>query len=98
MSDPSHAPTAWPDQPTHRAWLDDHCRSLLDFGERCPAPGGGAFWLDDEGQPEPDRGVHTWITARMVHVYSLGALLGVPGSGPIADAALAGLTLSLIHI
>ncbi len=92
MSDPSHAPVAWPDQPTHRAWLDDHCRSLLAFGTRCPAPGGGAYWLDDEGQPEPGRGVHTWITARMVHVYSLGALLGVPGSAPIADAALAGLT------
>jgi len=92
MSDASHPPVAWPNQPTHRAWLDDHCRSLLAFGMRCPAPGGGAFWLDDEGQPEPGRGVHTWITARMVHVYSLGALLGVPGSGPIADAALAGLT------
>ena len=72
MSDPSHAQTAWPDQPTHRAWLDDHCRSLLAFGERCPAPGGGAFWLDDAGRPDPGRGIHTWITARMVHVYSLG--------------------------
>jgi mannose/cellobiose epimerase-like protein (N-acyl-D-glucosamine 2-epimerase family) len=83
---------AWPDQPTHRAWLDDHCRALLAFGERCAAPGGGAFWLDAHGRPEPDRGIHTWITARTVHVYSLGALLGVPGSAPIADAAMAGLT------
>lgn len=83
---------AWPHQPTHRAWLDDHCRALLAFGERCAAPGGGAFWLDDHGRPEPARGIHTWITARMVHVYSLGSMLGIPGSGPVADAAMAGLT------
>ena len=92
MTNPSHAPVAWPDQPTHRAWLDDQFRALLGFGEHCAAPGGGAFWLDTRGRPEPDRGIHTWITARMVHVYALGALLGVPGSGPVADAAMTGLT------
>jgi mannose/cellobiose epimerase-like protein (N-acyl-D-glucosamine 2-epimerase family) len=92
MNHPATPAVAWPDQPTHRAWLDDHGRALLAFGEHCAAPGGGASWLDTRGRPEPGRGIHTWITARMVHVYSVGALLGVPGSAPIADAAMAGLT------
>ncbi|MGO4601246.1 AGE family epimerase/isomerase [Terrabacter sp. 2YAF2] len=86
------AAVPWFGQATHRAWLDDHCRDLLAFGAQCAAQGGGAWWLDDRGRPAPERGLHTWITARMVHVYSLGALLGLPGSGPVADAALAGLT------
>ena len=34
----------------------------------------------------------TWITARTTHAYSLGVLLGVPGSAAVADAALKALT------
>lgn len=33
----------------------------------------------------------TWITCRMVHVYSLGLMLGHEGSGELVDAALKGL-------
>ncbi|PWJ52816.1 Mannose or cellobiose epimerase, N-acyl-D-glucosamine 2-epimerase family [Quadrisphaera granulorum] len=81
----------WLGQPTHRAWLDEHCRDLLAFGQLFPAEGGGAAWLDEVGEPDPSHGVQTWITARMAHVYSLGHLLGVPGAGALADEALAGL-------
>jgi len=81
----------WLGQATHRAWLDEHCRDLLAFGQLFPAEGGGAAWLDDEGDPDPSRGVQCWITARMAHVYALGHLMGVPGAGPLADEALAGL-------
>lgn len=81
----------WLGQPTHRAWLDEHCRDLLAFGQLFPADGGGAAWLDEVGEPDPSHGVQTWITARMAHVYSLGHLLGVPGAGALADEALAGL-------
>lgn len=35
--------------------------------------------------------VHTWITARMTHVYALGSLLGLPGCGALAAQALSGL-------
>lgn len=83
---------AWPTVPSHLAWLDRHLNSLLAFGRHTPAPGGGAYWLDDDGTPLPAQGVQTWITCRTVHVYSLGTLLGIPGSRPIAEAALAGLT------
>ena len=61
------------------AWLDAECRRLLDFGRRVVHPRGGAAWLDDDGAPDLGRPVHTWITSRTVHVYGLGALLGVDG-------------------
>lgn len=84
--------TPWPELPTHRDWLHDQARSLLTFGRRTPSADGGASWLDEHGAPLPQNGIHTWITARTVHVYSLGHLMGIPGSRPIAQAALAGLT------
>lgn len=84
--------TPWPDLTTHRAWLHDQARSLLTFGRRTSSADGGAYWLDERGNPLPQNGIHTWITARTVHVYSLGHLMGVPGCTPIAQAALDGLT------
>lgn len=83
---------AWPDRPTHGSWLEQHLLGLLRFGRRTAADDGGAHWLDDDGAPDPSRGIQTWITARTVHVYSLGTLMGVPGCAPVADGALAGLT------
>jgi sulfoquinovose isomerase len=65
---------------------------LIDFGRLFPHPAGGAAWLDDRGRPDLSRPVHTWVTARMAHVYSLAHLLGVEGAGELADIALAGLT------
>ena len=76
-------------------WLDAECRRLLGFGRRIVHPAGGAAWLDDAGAPDLDRPVHTWITSRTVHVYALGALLGVEGCTPIATAALDGLRTTL---
>ncbi|MBO9522694.1 MAG: AGE family epimerase/isomerase [Nocardioidaceae bacterium] len=67
-------------------------RQLVDFGRAFPHPDGGAAWLDATGRPDLTKPVHTWITARMAHVYSLGSLLGLPGAGELADVALAGLT------
>ncbi|WP_433379514.1 AGE family epimerase/isomerase [Actinoplanes sp. CA-142083] len=72
--------------------LDHSWLALLDFGRAFPHPLGGAAWLRADGTPDLDAPVYTWITARMAHVYSLGDLLGMPGAGPLADAALAGLT------
>ncbi len=80
------------EDPGHREWLDAECRRLLAFGARVAHPLGGAAWLDDRGRPDLDQGIRTWITARTVHVNSLGVLLGVPGSADLAAGALAGLT------
>ena len=65
---------------------------LLNFGRHFPHPQGGAAWLDSTGQPDLTRPVYTWITARMVHVYVLGHLLGRSGDADLAAQALSGLT------
>ena len=74
------------------AVLEAECQRLLNFGRHFPHPLGGAAWLDATGQPDMSRPVYTWITARMVHVYVLGHLLGGSGDLELAAQALAGLT------
>jgi len=77
--------------PEHRTWLGRQFRRQLDFGRSFPHPDGGAAWLDADGRPDLSRPVFTWITARMAHVYALGAIAGIPGCDALADTALDGL-------
>ena len=72
-------------------FLKEMGEDLLRFGHRFPSPGGGSYYLGDDGTPWTDRNRETWITSRMVHVYSLGTFLGHPGSEELADAGLKGL-------
>lgn len=65
--------------------------NLLAFGHRFPSPGGGSYYLGDDGTPWKERNRETWITSRMAHVYSIGTCLGHSGSEELADAALKGL-------
>jgi sulfoquinovose isomerase len=81
-----------PDAGIPTSALVTECARLLDFGLHFPHPLGGAAWLDTRGQPDLDRPVYTWITARMLHVYALGHLLGRSGDADLATQALAGLT------
>ncbi len=81
----------WIEQPDHRAWLVRQMRLQLAFARRFPHPDGGAWYLDDEGCPDETKPVHTWVSARMLHVYSLGHLAGIPGCAPLAVRALDGL-------
>lgn len=76
----------------HRAWLQAEAEALLAFGAGCAQEGAGAAWLDEDGLADLTRPVQTWITCRMVHVYCLGHLMGLPGARPIAARALSGLT------
>jgi mannose/cellobiose epimerase-like protein (N-acyl-D-glucosamine 2-epimerase family) len=79
------------DEPGGDAWLDRELHRLLAFGRQSGHPDGGAAWLDDDGRPDLTRPVFTWITARTVHVYALGHLLGVDGAAGVAGQALRGL-------
>lgn len=83
--------TTWVDLPTHRRWLLDELDRLLAFAETAVHPDGGFAWLDASGSPLFERGVETWITCRMTHVFSLAHLLGRPGAARLADHGLAGL-------
>ena len=75
----------------NKAFFKEISEELLSFGHRFPSPGGGAYYLGDDGTPWTDRPRHTWITSRMCHVYSLGHFLGHEGSDELIDAALKGL-------
>lgn len=64
---------------------------LLEFGEKFPSPGGGSYYLGKDGMPLLDRPRETWITSRMVHVYSIGKMLGYKNADELAKAGLKGL-------
>lgn len=81
----------WLGSPAHAHWLEAEGDRLLDFGRVARHPAGGFAWLDEHGLPELERPVELWITCRMTHVYSLGAMLGRPGCGPLADHGIAAL-------
>lgn len=92
------------DTEENRDFLRTNVESLLAFGRRFSSPGGSAYYLGDDGTPWKERNRETWITSRMAHVYSIGAMLysgqnREPVStmhqeqyGELADAALRGLS------
>ena len=79
------------DTQENREFLRNNAQALLDFGRRFPSPGGGSYYLGDDGTPWADRNRETWITCRMAHVYSIGAMMGDAGSKELAAAAIKGL-------
>lgn len=85
------APWTWLDNPAHARWLEAEGDRLLQFGRASVHPDGGFAWLSEDGTPELDRPVELWISCRMTHVYSLGHLLGRPGSATLADHGVAAL-------
>ncbi|MGW1989352.1 AGE family epimerase/isomerase [Embleya sp. NPDC001921] len=62
------------DSPEHVAWLDAECDRLIRFARGSRLAEGGFGWLDDIGRPVADGVVHTWVTARMTHVFALAQL------------------------
>ena len=79
------------DTPENREFLKEMRDDLLNFGHKFPSPGGGSYYLGDDGIPWMERPRETWITCRMAHVYSIGSFLGHEGSEALVDAALKGL-------
>lgn len=73
-------------------FLGEIREGLFNFGHKFPSPGGGSYYLGDDGTPWTERSRETWITSRMVHVYSLASFLGHEGSEALIDAGLKGLT------
>lgn len=79
------------DTPENKAFMEELRNNLLNFGHRFPSDAGSSYYLGDDGTPWKDRPRETWITCRMAHIYSIGALLGHKGSEELVDAALKGL-------
>lgn len=84
-----NAPSApWASLPHHRDWLKNQADRLLDFfAWRSIDPQGGFYEFGPDGQRVDGKGriraIH--MTARMVHCFSIGHLLGRPGSSDIID-------------
>ncbi len=84
--------TSWRTLGSHLHWLGGETDRLLAFAEGSVHPSGGFAYLDDDGVPDHAHPVEAYLTGRMTHVYSLAALMGRPGAGPLADAGVAALT------
>ena len=80
------------DTTENKAWMQELRDRLLAFGHRFPSKEGGAYYLGDDGTPWTDRPRETWITCRMLHVYSIGELLKHPDSRALQEAAFRGLS------
>ena len=74
------------------AFLNEQRENLFEFGRNFPAPTGSSYYLWDDGTPAKDRPRETWITSRMVHVYSLALLSGHTWAAELVDAGLKGLS------
>jgi sulfoquinovose isomerase len=77
--------TPWTTRAYHRHWLMDRANALFDmFQFNAVNPKGGFFDLDASGKPFGSlRQIHA--TARMVHCFAIGYLLGRPGADDIVD-------------
>ncbi len=79
------------DTAENKKFLEEVRNTLFDFGHKFPSPGGSSYYLGDDGTPWKERNRETWITSRMVHVYSMASFLGHEGSIELIDAGLKGL-------
>ena len=80
------------DTEENRKFLRELRDELVAFGRRFPSPGGSSYYLGEDGTPWEERSRETWITSRMAHVYSIGAMLSHEGSMELVQAAVKGLT------
>ena len=78
------------DSKENKEFMLKNALGLLEFGRRFPSAGGSSYYLGGDGTPRPDKPRETWITSRMAHVYSIGSMLGAPGTDASYYKALAG--------
>lgn len=75
----------WFNTLSHNRWLEQETDRIFDFGKNSVVPTGFG-WLGNKGQIKEEMGTHLWITARMLHVYSVAEpdrqrLLSLSGAG-----------------
>jgi mannose/cellobiose epimerase-like protein (N-acyl-D-glucosamine 2-epimerase family) len=85
---PATNSSPWSARPFHRQFLARQANRLFDFFQKASInPKGGFHELDDDGHPintnNDIRQIH--VTARMVHCFAIGSLIGRPGSDEIVD-------------
>lgn len=81
----------WFDSVEHSRWLSSQMRALLAQGHAAKADTGFGYF-SPEGGVDRGKPVDLAITARMTYAYSLGTLLGIPGSRRFCDHGIRCLT------
>lgn len=76
--------------PQHKQWLLAQSRALLEFARKSKVPCGFGY-LDPNGEVDTAQPVQAWISCRMTHIYSIGALMGVEGCRELAEHGIAAL-------
>lgn len=79
-------------RPGSTEFLRGESDRLLAFARRARLSSWGFGWLDSDGTLLTDNTVHTYITARMTHVFSLAVLLGHAWAAEYVDHGIAALT------
>ncbi|EBW6099299.1 sulfoquinovose isomerase [Salmonella enterica subsp. enterica] len=74
----------WFNTLSHNRWLEQETDRIFNFGKNAVVPTGFG-WLGNKGQIKEEMGTHLWITARMLHVYSVAASMGRPGAYDLVD-------------
>lgn len=74
----------WFNTLSHNRWLEQETDRIFTFGKHTAVPTGFG-WLGNKGQIKEEMGTHLWITARMLHVYSVAASMGRPGAYDLVD-------------
>lgn len=74
----------WFNTLSHNRWLEQETDRIFNFGKGSVVPSGFG-WLGNKGQIKEEQGTHLWITARMLHVYSVAACMGRPGAYELVD-------------
>ncbi len=77
----------WFDSVEHNRWLSVQMQALIREAEGAIAPTGFAH-LTITGAADPTRPIDLAVTSRMLYVFSLGTLMGLPGSRRYADHAV----------
>ena len=83
----------WFESVEHNRWLSTQMRALLDEAQGAVVPTGFAHMTPD-GQADLERPIDLAVTARMTYIYSLGTLMGLPGSRRWADHGVRALSKS----
>ena len=69
----------WFDSIEHNRWLSTNMQALIEEAEGSIVATGFAH-LDADGKPDLTRSIDLAVTGRMAYIFSLGALMGLPGT------------------
>ncbi|TCP93475.1 sulfoquinovose isomerase [Cricetibacter osteomyelitidis] len=74
----------WINTKAHNRWLEQETDRIFEFGRKSVVSTGFG-WIGNNGNVREEMGIQLWITARMLHVYSLAALMGRPGAYKLVE-------------